>query len=268
MLTPTITTLNIGYLRADLSEMYGLPADHPSAGQVDELPMFCYHIALATRSVLVDAPAYEFTDAFADLAIPGRHAPPLLDQLAGANIDATDVTDVIITHAHFDHYNGLTCFVDGRYVPAFPNARHYLGAGDWQPENFGQLEERTLQVVYQAGLLTLVDAPRDLGDGLFILPAPGESPGHQVLHLRAGGIEAYFSGDLYHHPLEFAEPARNVMWATADVMRASKAALIKRAAGSGALVFFAHIPGPCRVEWPGHTAGDSEGSFEWNAPAS
>ena len=40
MLTPTITTLNIGYLRADLSEMYGLPADHPSAGQVDELPMF------------------------------------------------------------------------------------------------------------------------------------------------------------------------------------------------------------------------------------
>ena len=132
-----ITTLNIGYLRADLSAWYGLPADHPSAGQVDALPMFCYHIALATRSVLVDAPAYEFTDEFADFAIPGRQAPPLLDQLAGANIDAADVTDVIITHAHFDHYNGLTCVVDGRYVPAFPNARHYLGAGDWQPETFG-----------------------------------------------------------------------------------------------------------------------------------
>ena len=118
-------------------------------------------------------------------------------------------------------------------------------------------------MVYQAGLLTLVDAPWDLGDGLCILPAPGELPGHQVLQLRAGGIEAYFAGDLYHHPLEFAEPARNVRWATAEVMRASKAALIQRAAGSGARVFLAHIPGPCRVEWRSHTAGDSEGSVEW-----
>ncbi len=254
MPTPHITPLNIGYLRADLSAWYRLPSDHPYAGQVDELPILCYHIALATRSVLIDAAVYDFPEDLAELAIPGFHAPSLLEQLAAAEIDAADVSDVIITHAHLDHFNGLTRLVDNRYVPTFPNARHYLGAGDWQPEHFGSLEEHTLKVVHHHGLLTLLDGPINLGEGLTILPAPGESPGHQILHLQTGGIEAYFVGDLYHHPLEFVEAAQNVHWAVPDVMRASKSVVIERAATSGACIFFAHIEGPYRVELMGHTA--------------
>lgn len=251
MPAPQITPLNIGYLRADLSEWYRLPSGHPYAGQVDELPILCYHIALAARSVLVDAAAYEFPEEVAKMAIPGFHAPSLLEQLTAAKIDAAEVSEVIITHAHFDHFNALTRLVDDCYLPTFPNARHYLGAGDWQPEHFGALEERTLKVVHQHGLLTLVEGPLDLGDGLTILPAPGETFGHQILHVQTGRTEAYFAGDLYHHQLEFSEAARNVSWAAPEAMLASKAALMERAANSGALVFFAHVEGPHQVELAG-----------------
>ena len=60
MTIPKITALNLGYLRADLSDWYSLPSDHPYAGRVDEVPMLCYHIALPGHSVLVDAAAYQF----------------------------------------------------------------------------------------------------------------------------------------------------------------------------------------------------------------
>ncbi len=251
MSAPKITPLNIGYLRADVSEWYGLPSDHPMSRKVEEAPILCYHIAVGAHSVLVDAPAYEFPGDAAEMAIPGFKGRSLLELLAAAEIDAAGIRDVVITHAHWDHINGLTRLVDNHYVPTFPQARHYLGKGDWQPEQFEELENNTLKVVHSHGLLTLLDGSFELGEGLTILPAPGESPGHQILHLHVGGTEAYFVGDLYHHPLEFAEPDRNVQWAAPDTMQASKAALIQHAAQSGARVFFAHIESPYRVQLTG-----------------
>jgi glyoxylase-like metal-dependent hydrolase (beta-lactamase superfamily II) len=155
---------------------------------------------------------------------------------------------VIITHAHSDHYSGLTYQVDEHYTPAFPNARHYLGISDWQPNNFEELEKQTLSVIHQRSLMTFVDGVLDLGDGLRILPAPGETPGHQILLVHTSGLEYYFTGDLYHHPLEFSEPGLSGYWAETEVIQASKDELIERATNCGGLVYFSHIEKPYRVE--------------------
>ncbi len=244
---PQITTLNIGRLRGDLSDWYALPAGHPYAGRVEETAIQCYHVALPGRSVLVDAAEYDFTLGGASLALPGPHPPTLAEQLAAAGADPGAVTDIVITHSHFDHVNGLTRRGETGYQPAFPGARHYLGTGDWEPEHFGKLERNTVAVIERHGLLSLVYGSLSLGDGLEIVPAPGETPGHQLLHLSAGGVEAYFTGDLYHHPLEFEEPGRNVTWAEPESMAVSKATLMVRAEASGAAVYFAHIEGPWAV---------------------
>lgn len=253
MTSDVITPLNIGRLRGDLAGWYRLAPSHPYAQRVEETAILCYHVALPGRSVLVDAAAYEFSLGGASMALPGPHPPPLAQQLAAAGADPDAVTDVVITHAHFDHINGLTRLVDGRYVPAFPNARHYLGAGDWDLKNFKELENATLVVLEQHGLLSLVHGPLELAPGLEIVPAPGETPGHQLLHLtaaglNAGGLEAYVTGDLYHHTLEFDEPGRNVFWAEPETMGASKVMLMARAQASRARVYFAHIEGAWRVD--------------------
>ncbi len=249
MTNPKITSLNIGYLRADLSDWYNLPSDHPYAGRVDEVPMLCFHIALPNRSVLVDATAYQFSpENEAVYLIPGFSGPSLIELLGVSKVKPEEITDVIITHAHFDHYNALTYQENDRFLPAYPNARHYLGKGDWLPENFADLEKHTLVVVNEHGLLTLVEGELDLGDGLRILPSPGESPGHQILLVQTGGRESYFVGDLYHHPLEFSEPERNAYWAEIESMQASKEELIERAAISGGLVYFSHLERPHQVE--------------------
>ena len=149
-------------------------------------PIFCYHIALPGRSVLVDAPIYE-PEYLEELLIPDFVPPPsLFDQFEQDGIDPAGITDVIITHSHFDHFNGVTSFVDGRYVPTFPNARYYLGAGDWTPDKFGKLKKRTLSVLHEHSKLQLINQPTPLGDGLIILPMPGGNIGAPDFGARFG----------------------------------------------------------------------------------
>ena len=256
MNSPEITVFNIGLLPADLSKWFGLAAAHPYSGRADNLPMQCYLIRLPGRLVLVDAPAYEFPgdDSMLIPEYKGRSAASLL---TASGISPDEITDVIITHPHLDHTLGLSRPVGDPLEPVFPNARHYLGARDWDPEKMEEAERLPLEVLQQAGLLTLVDGPTDLGDGLTLLPAPGETPGHQILWLKGGQEmgDAYFVGDLFHHTFEFDELGRHPVWADAQALEASKLMLAERAASSDARIFFTHIKGACRVERKGSQPG-------------
>ena len=258
-----VTSFNIGKLRFDLDDIYSLPRDHPYAGQIAEIPMHCFHIALPGRSLLVDAVACEPKEIPDSLQVSGYvPPPPLLEQLKAKGIDSEEVSDVIITHAHPDHYSALSKSIEGSYIPAFPQARHYLSMADWNPEGFWALPERTLMLVKQHGLLNLIEGVVDLGDGMTILPMPGETPGHQILYLQTEEQNIYFAGDLYHHPIELTEASQNVKWAALDEMEASKAALMKRAAEVGGLVYFTHISGSYRV------VEGSDRTMEWQSAES
>ena len=160
------------YLNATLAEWYDLPTNHPAASTPDRAAILCFHLATANHSVLVDAAAYAFPPDFESMVIPGEQRPGLKDQLLTLGIEADDITDLVITHPHVDHINGLTKFVDGQHLPLFPKARHYLGAADWRPETFGSLEQDTLKVIEAWGLLKLVSGKLELGDGLSIVPMP------------------------------------------------------------------------------------------------
>jgi glyoxylase-like metal-dependent hydrolase (beta-lactamase superfamily II) len=240
-----VTPFDVGRLRLDLTDVYGLPEGHPDGGPC-AIPLLCYHVRSGTRSVLVDAPRCEFTGVRAVYAVEGYvPPPPLTAQMAARGIDAGAVGDVVVTHAHFDHFNEAT---EGALEPAFPNARHHLGAPDLTPDVLDELGNATFGFLRAVGLLDPTEGVLELGEGLSILPAPGETPGHQVLHVHTAGVEAFIAGDLYHQPLELHDPARHARWADAAESARSKRALAEHALRTGATVYFAHIATPHRVE--------------------
>ena len=231
-----ITRINVGDLR------YGTGEDgHPA-----HIPVLCILIQLPGVNVLVDAGRHDLPPD-SPFAIPGYQPPPdLIDQLAGLGVQADQIAHVIITHAHFDHFNGVTRMRSGRYEPGFPNARYYLGQADWtdlQPElqQPNSLASRTLGVLQREGLLELVSAPRTLNEALQIIPAPGESPGHQIVRVQSEGQTLYCLGDIYHDTSEVKHPERMADWADRDQMQASRRALIAAALAENALLMATHI---------------------------
>ncbi len=261
----TLTVVNVGDSLWTLADELALPeaerAAHPDLFAPRPFPSQCVHIALPAlgTSVLVDASVYDFPPDVAQVP-PGYTPPPgLLAALASRGIAADEVGHVVITHPHFDHINGLTRpaeDVPDRWIPCFPNVRHYLGARAWERpelqvalEDAQTLEARTLGVLHAAGLLELVPdtGEREIAPGVHIVPAPGETPGHQIVRIESEGMVAYCLGDLFHSTEEVARPEWMAAWADRAAMAASRHALLAAALAEHALLVAAHIPGAGRV---------------------
>lgn len=85
------------------------------------------------------------------------------------------------------------------------------------------------------------------GGGLQIIAAPGETPGHQIVRIHAGGHMLYFLGDLYHHSVEVEHPAWMNKWNDLGANTRSRQALTERALREDALLFATHIPAVGRI---------------------
>ena len=252
----TLTIINVGDMMVDMAEEIGVPESEwrPLYGSdfagARPYPSQCVHIALSGASILVDAGDYAQALALEPSFLPPGYTPPpgIVEQLSSRGIRPEDITHVIITHAHFDHYDGTTIERDGLYLPRFPNARVFLGRADWDnPETQealqdpASLEGRTFGVLYKHDLLELVVSDLDITPEVRIIPAPGESPGHQLVRVHSQGQTFYCLGDLFHHPAEVEHPAWMVKWADTAANLSSRHRLIKAALQERALLLAAHM---------------------------
>jgi glyoxylase-like metal-dependent hydrolase (beta-lactamase superfamily II) len=166
----TLRTVETGHLWLDGGSMFGSvpkplwsrtnPADERNRIR---LAMRCMLLSGHGRHVLVDVGLGDkFTDKLKDI-YRVEPEPGLVGGLAQAGLAPGDVTDVILTHLHFDHAGGSTVRTARGLEPSLPRARWYVQRRNWEnahapnprerasymPENFDALEE--------AGVLTLWD---------------------------------------------------------------------------------------------------------------
>ncbi len=253
----TITIINVGDMMVDMGEELAAPESEwrPLYGSSlvgsRPFPSQCVHIALPGASILVDAGDYAQAISLDPSYLPPSYAPPagVVEQLQSRGVQPQEITHLIITHAHFDHYAGTTMGQDGSYVARFPNARVFLGRADWDNAETqdalrdpDSLDSRTFGVLHKAGLLELVAGDLDVTPEVRIIAAPGESPGHQIVRVHSQGQTFYCLGDLFHHPAEVEHPSWMVKWADASANLRSRQALIKTALQENALLLAAHMP--------------------------
>jgi glyoxylase-like metal-dependent hydrolase (beta-lactamase superfamily II) len=252
-----ITIINAGDMMVNMAEEMALPESewrHLSGLTLEgsrPFPNQCVHMTLSDASILVDVNNYALAISLAPSYLPPNYSPPpdVVEQLLSQDIHPEDITHLVITHAHFDHYTGTTTERDGSSIPRFPNARAFLGRADWDHADTQEvlrdpdsLDSRTLGVLNKRGLLELVDGTLDLTPEVRILAAPGESPGHQIVRVHSQGQTLYCLGDLFHHPIEVEQPAWMVKWADAYTNLSSRRWLIQAALQENALLVAAHMP--------------------------
>src|SRR5207248_3183847 len=137
----------------------------------------------------------------------------LPDALRRAGVDPDSVTDVVLTHLHWDHAGGITTREPGtdRAVPALPRARLHVGATHRayatapSPKDRGSF--RTTEVAQATDPRTHV--LRDEGEvlpGIFAWRSDGHTKGLLILEARAQGRRVVFPTDLVP-TLAHARPA-------------------------------------------------------------
>lgn len=249
-----ISVINIGDIYLPLAENMNVPEDKFTGGydllglgEQKLIPIHCILIQLPESTVLVDAGVYD-VETEPEYAIP-NYTPPssLIERLREMGVHLDSITQVVITHRHWDHFNGTTCESNGEFIPQFPRARYYLGRPDWERaeaklQEATSIEHRTLRVLNEHGLLELVEGNLDLVQGIKIIAAPGETPGHQIVRVQSEGQTLFCMGDLYHHPIELAHPAWKVSWANGETISGSRQMLTQQALEEQALLIATHIP--------------------------
>lgn len=131
--------INTGYFKLDGGAMFGVvpkviwnklcPADE---NNLIQLAMRCLLIETDDRKILIDTGIGNKQDEkfFSHYFLNGHDS--LEDSLKEKGFSREDITDVILTHLHFDHCGGSVEKVDGKFVPAFPNATYWTNVAHWQ----------------------------------------------------------------------------------------------------------------------------------------
>lgn len=258
--TTTVSVISVIELQVDIAKWFGLkqgdwPTElnslmsHPVA-----LPIQTIHIALPGRSIIIDPCHPELLDDQADPAQTTVHPTLLLEQLAHLGIDQSAIDTVIITHRHYDHYCGATIgAAPGHDRALFPHATYWIGKADWQYVQM-QADANTapalqpLMLLDRLGMVRPVEGPIDLGDGVHLLPTPGETAGHLAVRVEAQGVKLYALGDLYHHAIEVEHAEWGVTWADPQTTSQSRTQIVTAALAEHALLIATHIPGIGRID--------------------
>src|SRR6056297_1721370 len=84
------------------------------------------------NNILIDTGLGENLDEkFKSIYFPnGSHT--IDDSLINKGVTKDDITDVIVTHLHFDHCGGNVIKENGHFVPAFPNATYHISLDQWK----------------------------------------------------------------------------------------------------------------------------------------
>lgn len=230
--------------RPGVSDAWACHADQVDEHGVLRLDLGGFLVRTGERVVLVDAGVGTIDN--------GQYAGGrFLQSLRGHGVAREDVTDVVFTHLHFDHVGWNTRLVDGAWVPTFPNARYLIPRAEWEfwrtgRESIGSSDlSDTLGPVLDAGLVDFVEPGHEVAHGVHLEAAPGHTPGQVAVVVSSEGERAVVTGDLVHHPVQFAAPEiPSAADEDAALATATRRAFVDRYADTGTLVVGTHFPSP------------------------
>ena len=219
--------IETGYFKLDGGAMFGVvpktlwsrtnPAD--SLNRID-LAARSLLIEDGNRLILIDAGMGNKQEDrfFRHFGLYGNDS--LEESIKKAGFDRTDITDVFLTHLHFDHCGGAVRWNENKtaYELSFPNARYWSNKQHWEwavnpneREKASFLSEN-LMPIQESGQLCFIETPKtsfasDCGLGFGVLFVNGHTEKQMIPHISYRGKTLVFMADLLptagHLPLPY-----------------------------------------------------------------
>ena len=210
-----------GYFGLDGGAMFGI-VPKPLWEKMNP-PDSMNRIKLATRNLLLISDSKKilvdtgmgdkWNDKNREIYAVDQETSSLDQSLLKLNLKPEDITDVILTHLHFDHTGGSTVLNNGRLEPAFPNATYYVqkenyrwavnpserDKGSYIKDNFVPLKE--------AGVLMQIEGEKQFDEEIDFIIVNGHTFGQQLLKISDSANTFLYCCDLFpttsHIPLPY-----------------------------------------------------------------
>jgi glyoxylase-like metal-dependent hydrolase (beta-lactamase superfamily II) len=166
----------------------------------------------------------------------------LIDNLAALGVAPDDVTDVVLTHLHFDHVGWAT----SKGTVVFERATYRCHEADWAHFVSGPdaAEGAVRKLSPVAGRLEVFSGNGSLLPGIDVRHAPGHTPGSAVVVLSSGADRALLLGDVVHCPVELIEDDWRMVHDVDPLLAArTREALSREFEGTDVPIAAAHFPG-------------------------
>src|SRR5512140_3136039 len=130
----TLSVINSGYFKLDGGAMFGIiprplwektnPPDNLNRIKLTARTLL---LQRKGRNILIDTGmGNKWDDKSKTIYDIDQTKASIESELSKVNLVPEDITDVILTHLHFDHTGGSTKIENGRLVPTFPAAKYYV----------------------------------------------------------------------------------------------------------------------------------------------
>ncbi|MDX3100910.1 MBL fold metallo-hydrolase [Nonomuraea angiospora] len=123
---------------------------------------------------------------------PPQYIPLIHDRLAQLGLTTSSITDVLVTHLHWDHVQNFTMYSD---------ARVWVGEREleWavqQPAGTAFMPDLHVQEIARRGdTIGRIRGEEEVLPGIHAIASPGHTPGHLAFHVETTAGALIFAGD-------------------------------------------------------------------------
>lgn len=222
----------------------------PDCGEVTYVPYYFYAIEHPRGWVLVDCGAHPDLahDPAARLGEQAAFSDVVMSEEAGVaeqltrklGVTADAVTDVVLTHLHYDHCGGLA---------QLPRATVHVQRAEMEFASDPPVYQRAAYIPADWAATSrwaFHDGPHDVfGDGaITVFPTPGHTPGHQSVLVALPETNVILVGDAAYHPEKMAQRILPAYLWNPDALIASWELIEEVRRTNHAKLLFSHYPGP------------------------
>jgi glyoxylase-like metal-dependent hydrolase (beta-lactamase superfamily II) len=208
----TIKTLDTGIFGLDGGSMFGIipkalwTKAYSEPDEANRIPLAARPILIQfqDRNVLVDTGnGNKFNEKQQKIYNIDVEKSNVENALKTVNLKPTDITDVILTHLHFDHCGGSTKLEDGKIVPTFPNARYYVQKEHWEwaikptEKDAGSFMPNDFLPLYEFGVMDFVEGEVLLFDKIEIKTLYGHTPAMKAVKISVDDRIYFYPADLF-----------------------------------------------------------------------
>lgn len=204
-----LKTVVSGYFGLDGGAMFGIipkplwektnPAD-----DLNRVTLSTRNLLLISddKKILIDTGMGEKWDEKSQSIYRIDKSKSLSNSLLQYNIKLDDITDVILTHLHFDHTGGSTNLVNGQIIPSFPNAKYFVQKTNFEwainpsDRDKGSYIKENFEPLMTEGVLTLVDGETDFDENISFRIINGHTFGQQMIKISDSTNTLLYCADL------------------------------------------------------------------------